>query len=108
MKKTKGVIFVLFSRRVTGLVALSCTTQSQGLVWLVPHSVAPQHPTPGTPGSPAQNLYDFVWYCGLVWLVPQHSTTGTPGCPAQNQYTVKNAVELFFAFHPEVEKIQYH
>ncbi len=23
-------------------------------------------------------------------------------------YTVKNAVELFFAFHPDVEKIQYH
>jgi hypothetical protein len=23
-------------------------------------------------------------------------------------YTVKNAVELFFAFHPVVEKIQYH
>ena len=22
--------------------------------------------------------------------------------------TVKNAVELFFAFHPDVEKIQYH
>jgi hypothetical protein len=25
-----------------------------------------------------------------------------------NYYTVKNAVELFFAFHPDVEKIQYH
>ncbi len=23
-------------------------------------------------------------------------------------HTVKNAVELFFAFHPDVEKIQYH
>ncbi len=23
-------------------------------------------------------------------------------------YTVKNAVELFFAFHPDVEKIQYY
>ncbi len=26
----------------------------------------------------------------------------------QSKHTVKNAVELFFAFHPDVEKIQYH
>jgi hypothetical protein len=25
-----------------------------------------------------------------------------------SECTVKNAVELFFAFHPDVEKIQYH
>jgi hypothetical protein len=32
---------------------------------------------------------------------------GGPMCPYL-PYTVKNAVELFFAFHPDVEKIQYH
>jgi hypothetical protein len=31
-----------------------------------------------------------------------HPTVGSEPC------TVKNAVELFFAFHPDVEKIQYH
>jgi hypothetical protein len=62
-----------------------------GLVWLVPHRVAPQHPTPDTPGSPAQNPYGLVWYSGMVWLVPhsvapQHPTPDTPGSPAQNPY----------------------
>jgi hypothetical protein len=37
-----------------------------------------------------QTLYSMcIWAERLIW------------------YTVKNAVELFFAFHPDVEKIQY-
>ncbi len=37
-----------------------------------------------------------------VKAAAQHLLSNSSPC------TVKNAVELFFAFHPDVEKIQYH
>jgi hypothetical protein len=42
-----------------------------------------------------------------VLLVRHYLAIMTSGY-APEGYTVKHAVELFFAFHPDVEKIQYY
>jgi hypothetical protein len=54
--------------------------------------------TSDPPPTPSKNQSEQLW----EW------TNKTKHSPGTSRHTVKNAVELFFAFHPDVEKIQYH